>query len=365
VSGSESTSVKINSEGVKSYGISSRLESPLGKPLVTFAVFAYNQEKYIREAVEGAFSQTYEPLEIILSDDASSDRTFAIMKEMARSYRGPHAVRVRQSKVNEGLIDHVCSVAEIMQGEILILAAGDDISEPRRTASIVKNWNGKCAAMFSACDLIDEAGTLLQTQWMPKDDATERFPWVRNISTHCFVYGSSSAYSNAVLRALPRAGTPVLSEDTPLNLIIQLSSSQIFRNTDSLVRYRLHSQTISIKSSAEASFNSVLQHEKRLIKNIKITRDILLYIRKILIPSLAAEHQIDLDRLDADIWLCEVRLDWYVSPLFKRIFKLASIPKSKLRWFLGRIFGASVYSAIKATSLRVSQLQRQIKGLKT
>ena len=35
------------------------------RPLVTFALFAYNQEDYIREAVEGAFAQTYEPLEII------------------------------------------------------------------------------------------------------------------------------------------------------------------------------------------------------------------------------------------------------------------------------------------------------------
>lgn len=48
------------------------------QPLVTFALFAYNQEQYIREAVEGAFSQTYKPLEIILSDDCSRDRTFEI-----------------------------------------------------------------------------------------------------------------------------------------------------------------------------------------------------------------------------------------------------------------------------------------------
>lgn len=48
----------------------------LDHPLVTFALLAYSQEKYIREAVEGAFAQTYEPLEIILSDDCSSDRTY-------------------------------------------------------------------------------------------------------------------------------------------------------------------------------------------------------------------------------------------------------------------------------------------------
>ena len=56
------------------------------RPLVTFALFAYNQEKYIREAVEGAFSQTYEPLEIILSDDCSSGGTFEIMQEIAAEY---------------------------------------------------------------------------------------------------------------------------------------------------------------------------------------------------------------------------------------------------------------------------------------
>jgi glycosyltransferase involved in cell wall biosynthesis len=58
------------------------------RPLVTFALFTYNRERYIREAVEGAFSQTYSPLEIILSDDCSSDSTFEIIREMAGAYVG-------------------------------------------------------------------------------------------------------------------------------------------------------------------------------------------------------------------------------------------------------------------------------------
>ena len=52
------------------------------KPLLTFAIAAFNQEAFIREAVEAAFAQTYSPLEIVLSDDCSKDRTFDIMKEM-------------------------------------------------------------------------------------------------------------------------------------------------------------------------------------------------------------------------------------------------------------------------------------------
>jgi glycosyltransferase involved in cell wall biosynthesis len=38
----------------------------ISHPLVSFAVLGYRQEQYIREAIEGAFAQTYSPLEIIL-----------------------------------------------------------------------------------------------------------------------------------------------------------------------------------------------------------------------------------------------------------------------------------------------------------
>lgn len=67
------------------------------RPLVTLALFSYNQEQYIREAVEGAFSQTYEPLEIILSDYCSSGQTYEIMQEMASVYEGPHEVRAQRN----------------------------------------------------------------------------------------------------------------------------------------------------------------------------------------------------------------------------------------------------------------------------
>ena len=70
----------------------------LDRPLVTFALLSYNQETYVREAIESAFVQTYEPMEIILSDDCSSDQTFKIMKDMARNYCGPKKIIVSQTE---------------------------------------------------------------------------------------------------------------------------------------------------------------------------------------------------------------------------------------------------------------------------
>ena len=131
------------------------------RPLVTFALFAYNQEEYIREAVEGAFAQTYEPLEIILSDDCSQDDTYKIIKEMASSYKGPHSVKIRRSKQNSGLSSHMNEVAKIVQGDIIVVAAGDDVSERDRTVELLRIYSDypNTYATFSGYSTLPNGGT--------------------------------------------------------------------------------------------------------------------------------------------------------------------------------------------------------------
>lgn len=128
------------------------------RPLVTLALFAYNQEHYIREAVEGAFAQTYSPLEIILSDDCSSDRTFEIMQEMAAVYAGSHQLALNRMSKNSGLSNHINHVFDIAKGELLVVAAGDDISLPSRVYALVENWiqnNKGPGVIYSDIDFID------------------------------------------------------------------------------------------------------------------------------------------------------------------------------------------------------------------
>ena len=59
-------------------------------PLATFALFSYNQEDYICDAVEAAFLQIYTPLKIIISDDCSSDGTFEKILRLIKNYNGKH-----------------------------------------------------------------------------------------------------------------------------------------------------------------------------------------------------------------------------------------------------------------------------------
>jgi len=136
------------------------------RPLVTFALLAYNPENYIAEAVEAAFSQTYQPLEIILSDDCSTDRTFQIIQEMSQNYRGPHRVVVRRSSRNRGLAGHINDVVMSAGGQIISWAAGDDIALPERTEIFVeKLMSGEGAiGVHSAVLEVDINGRYLKVR---------------------------------------------------------------------------------------------------------------------------------------------------------------------------------------------------------
>ena len=74
------------------------------RPLVTLALMAYNQEQMIEGAVGGALAQTYSPLEILISDDCSTDRAFECAAAAVDDYEGPHQLRLNRNPHNLGLI---------------------------------------------------------------------------------------------------------------------------------------------------------------------------------------------------------------------------------------------------------------------
>jgi glycosyltransferase involved in cell wall biosynthesis len=124
-----------------------------GRPLVSYLLFAYRQEEYIAEAMRSALAQTYAPLEIIVSDDASPDRTFTIIERIAAIYDGPHRLCINRNPVNLGMGAHCDRVLKRAEGGILVLAAGDDVSLPERTARVVECFARHPGAGIVYCDL--------------------------------------------------------------------------------------------------------------------------------------------------------------------------------------------------------------------
>ena len=81
----------------------------LPAPEVTVVFLAYNQEAYVTAAVQSVLAQTGVVAELILSDDASTDRTYEKMAAAVAGYTGPHQVVLRRNAVNQG-IDHIVQV---------------------------------------------------------------------------------------------------------------------------------------------------------------------------------------------------------------------------------------------------------------
>lgn len=110
-------------------------------PLVTVILFCFNQERTVGEAALSCLQQDYDgPLEIIFSDDCSTDETCTILQELAFTYQGKHTVRLRRNPVNLGIGGHYNVAITEAQGDLVFTAAGDDISLPQRVSTITSAW---------------------------------------------------------------------------------------------------------------------------------------------------------------------------------------------------------------------------------
>lgn len=255
------------------------------RPLVTFALFAYNQEDYIREAVEGAFAQTYEPLEIILSDDCSSDGTYVIMQEMAAAYEGPHDVKIRQNVSNLGVGPHVSTVIEESSGEYIAFAAGDDISVPDRLSSamdILSKLNADAPTRFgysllTCTRLIDENGIVFGDTYGPK--ALRRMRTERKLDAHCIfnlekllegayhTSGPTRIIKKDLHMLFGSIGADCFTEDIVYLFRCALAGNVVY-STKRSVFYRKHSENLSAPKTLYAkSFGGV---ERQMRADLKM-----------------------------------------------------------------------------------------------
>lgn len=138
------------------------------KPLVTIAMMTYNQEKYVRESVRGMLSQTYEPLEIVISDDCSSDRTWDIILEEVQAYKDADGVHknivLNRNEKNLGIARHFEKWVSLCHGVLLVCNGGDDISVSDRVERIVAAWmaqDGNVSLLIHSAFIINKKGQTL------------------------------------------------------------------------------------------------------------------------------------------------------------------------------------------------------------
>ena len=92
---------------------------------VTIATITYNQENYIRQALESFVSQkTNFEFSVIISDDCSTDGTSAIIQEFARQY--PHIIFPVFHETNIGVQANYIETLSRIATEFAVICEGDD-----------------------------------------------------------------------------------------------------------------------------------------------------------------------------------------------------------------------------------------------
>ncbi|MGH6625859.1 MAG: glycosyltransferase [Burkholderiaceae bacterium] len=321
-------------------------------PRITFIVLAYNQRPYLRESVLSCFAQQGEPIEILLSDDGSSDGSFELMKELASRYEGPHRVRVRRNERNLGIGEHYNRAIADSTGRLLVTAAGDDISLPTRAQALAQAWDATArqADLIAShvLDMTEQGVDVGLTRvadlalWKKPED------WVRK---RPYVIGASHAFTKRLHEHFGPFGEKLAYEDQVMALRACCLGGGITVDQP-LVRYRRGG--ISHKANAAQTPRGFVEWSQK-----KHLRQQALY------------RQIEQDLLRAgrpDLWRGKVRRQLQRSEL---ALAMIAAPDGRQRLALARqAWGAGwfwtwrcwLYFSHPAWAVAVQRLQARLKG---
>lgn len=327
---------------------------PQARPLVTFALFAYNQEKFIREAVEGAFAQTYQPLEIILSDDCSSDRTFEIMQEMAAAYDGPHEVRVRKNIVNTGTLAHIQNVTASTSGKLIVLAAGDDISRQNRVERLYASW--KCHgswAVYSDFAEIDHNGLITadhkRNDFISSPSYRLKSYMRGNVKENSIVHGATSAYDRSVFEylILPE-DSYILSEDGALSLLLHILEKDVSRVCEPLVEYRKHDGSLTNPTGRRLSWRDLIVAESKISTfALSQSNRCKFIINSHRLFNRDAEARINVELIQQDYNNHRIIANWWNLNLLRRLIAIKKMDPPSAAWAFPRLVPQNVFLTLK------------------
>lgn len=159
-------------------------ESPSFEPLVTVGVPVYNAERYVAQSIECLLAQTFRDFVIVISDNASTDRTGDICQQYAK-----HDPRIRyhRNDTNIGMPGNFNLTFQMARSKYFRWATADDYCDREMLQDAVERMESdpSLALCYPRAIFVDESGKEL-FRWqdelhLMQDDPASRF---RAVVTH-------------------------------------------------------------------------------------------------------------------------------------------------------------------------------------
>jgi glycosyltransferase involved in cell wall biosynthesis len=208
------------------------------EPLVSIVMGAYNEARFLQDALDGILNQTFTDIELIVVDDGSSDETPALLSR----YADQRLVCIRNPQ-NLGLTRSLISAVGVARGQLIARHDADDVSHPDRLRQQVAFFNShpEVGLLGTAYYVISEDGRVLDLVRLPADDARLRERLQRG---NPFCHGTVMLRRTALEQAGGyRAEFPV-TQDYDLWLRVA-EHTRLACLTTPLYQFRIHRRSIS------------------------------------------------------------------------------------------------------------------------
>lgn len=224
---------------------------------ISVGILTYNHEHFIEKCLNSVFKSRYPNLEIIISDDASQDRTVEVIQRFLDLTPTQHQVIFNVNKTNLGIASHFNLVfKEIATGELLITLGGDDMIKEDYFESAVQYFKQDENLMmldFSA-DIIDGQDRVMEIINLPYDK--KEFNLTNYLvleSIHSFAPGRM--IRSKLVTQLEGLSKYCPTEDSVL-VLRALMLGKLMRLNKSVILYRRHGNNLSSAANLKSMTNA-------------------------------------------------------------------------------------------------------------
>ncbi len=216
--------------------------------LVSIIVITYNSSKYVLETLESAYRQTYSDIELIVSDDCSTDNTFELCQQWVEEHKDRFVRTLcTQTPHNGGIVWNYNHALKHAQGEWIKYIAGDDIlcanCIERYVANIKPNHHIYACSLSTFSNKQTNKQTIIQPTILDVSQKKQ----VRNALRYCQgAYGPTLFFERKHLLQLEGFDMrfPML-EDTSIVYRYLTNGYSVGIIKEILVKWRVHSDSVS------------------------------------------------------------------------------------------------------------------------
>lgn len=214
---------------------------------ISVAMCTYNGADFLPAQLASIAEQTVRPDELIICDDASTDKTRAVLESFARTSRVP--VSLYFSDENVGFIKNFERAIDLCTGDVIALSDQDDVWHSDKLQRIEQSFKDNPAAglVFSDAELVDRnLKPLGQRIWNAVGFDTHKQKLLREgrsldvLVNGWTVTGATMAFrADYVKLALPIPTNIAMIHDGWIALIVAAVADVVFIE-EPLIEYRQH-----------------------------------------------------------------------------------------------------------------------------